>query len=445
MSLREEFVMLCQSPHANIAQLCRRFGISRKSGYKWMNRHQAQGRAGLSDRSRRPHRSPLRSSDSLETAVIAVRVAHPAWGPRKIHRVLINQGRHDPATLPAPSTIGQILLRRGLIDPGESVKHQPLIRFQKDHPNELWQMDFKGHVPMLDGGRCHPLTLIDDHSRYALCVRACADERTATVRSSLIELFERYGQPAVILCDNGSPWGSAGSDEPHTMLSVWLMRHGIGISHGRPRHPQTQGKDERLHRTMVNEMLLDRQPSPLRDLGQAQRHFDEFRDTYNYLRPHEALGMDCPISRYRPSVRSYDPDPLPPPAYLSGDELRKVDSCGRISYRGRAWKIGRAFAAQQVAVRAQQVAVGAAGSEATASKPTTTTTTTKTVAAPDGMMIVFFGEYPVGTIDLRSERASQAVLCSAPPPVATLPTAGHCTTHETVTHVSEHLLPLTPV
>src|SRR5580765_1860191 len=175
MSLREEFVMLCESPQANIAELCRRFGISRKTGYKWIVRQRAQGPAGLADRSRRPRRSPARSSDQLEQAVIAVRVAHPAWGPRKIRRVLINQG-HDPwtsASLPAPSTIGQILLRRGLIDPQESIKHQALTRFQKDHPNELWQMDFKGHVAMLDGRRCHPLTLIDDHSRYALCVRAC--------------------------------------------------------------------------------------------------------------------------------------------------------------------------------------------------------------------------------------------------------------------------------
>jgi transposase InsO family protein len=387
----------------------------------------------LADRSRRPHRSPARSSDPLEQAVIAVRVAHPAWGPRKIRRVLINQGQHDAASLPAPSTIGQILLRRGLIDPQESVKHQPLTRFQKDHPNELWQMDFKGHVPMLDGGRCHPLTLIDDHSRYVLCVRACSDEQTPTVRSSLIELFERYGQPAVILCDNGSPWGSAGSDEPHTLLSVWLMRHGIGVSHGRPRHPQTQGKDERMHRTMVDEMRLGRHGGgggePMRDLQQAQQRFDEFRHTYNHLRPHEALGMDCPISRYRPSVRSYDPDPLPPPPYRSGDVVRKVDSCGRISYRGRAWKIGRAFAAQQVAVRAP-------GSE---------TTATTTVAAIDGTMTVFFGEHPIGMIDLRTNRPGEATLCSAPPPVAALPTAGHCTTDGSVAHVSEHLLPLTPV
>ena len=194
MSLREEFVMLCQSPQANIAQLCRRFGISRKSGYKWIVRQRDQGPAGLADRSRRPHRSPARSSDPLEQAVVAVRVAHPAWGPRKIRRVLINQGQHDAASLPAPSTIGQILLRRGLIDPQESVKHQPLTRFQKDHPNELWQMDFKGPVPMLDGGRCHPLTLIDDHSRYVCAgLQRRADAHGALVADRTVRALRSAG------------------------------------------------------------------------------------------------------------------------------------------------------------------------------------------------------------------------------------------------------------
>lgn len=410
MSLRREFVMLADAEDANLSLLCRRFGVSRRTGYKWIGRYRAGGVAGLADGSRRPHASPSRSGEAVERAVVQVRERHPAWGPRKIRRVLLNEG-HDPAALPAPSTIGQILLRRGLIDPAASADHRAFVRFEKEHPNELWQMDFKGHVAMLDGGRCHPLTVLDDHSRFSLCVRACGDERTGTVRSALIDLFERYGQPQRILCDNGGPWGNSGV-EPYTLLSVWLLRHGIGVSHGRPRHPQTQGKDERFHRTLIDELLSR---GPLRDLGDGQERFDEFRQTYNQVRPHEALGMDCPISRYRPSPRGYEADPLPPVEYPPGEAVRTVDAAGRLSYRGRCLKVGKPFVGQRVGLRA-----GEAG---------------------EGHVTVRLGDQAIGTFDLREDCPA---LCCAPPPVAALPEAGH-STEESVTHVSEHVSPLTPV
>lgn len=408
MSLREEFVMLAEAHEANTSMLCRRFGISRKCGYKWIERFESGGVEALSDRSRRPRRSPARCGDGIERMVIETRLRHPAWGPRKIRRLLLNRGE-DAQALPAPSTIGQILLRHGMIDPAESMKHRALLRFEKEHPNELWQMDFKGHVAMLDGGRCHPLTILDDHSRYALKVRACGDEQGETVRAALIEVFERYGQPRRMLCDNGSPWGSSGL-EPYTFLGVWLMGHGIGVSHGRPRHPQTQGKDERFHRTLVDELLSREQ---LRDLIHSQQRFDAFRQEYNQVRPHEAIGMECPVSRYRPSDRSYDPNP-PPPQYDSGDEVRKVDVSGRLSFRGRCFKIGKAFVGQRVGLRAGQI---------------------------DGVMRMMFFEQEIGHIDLRDAGEAR---CCAEPPVATLPTARHSTA-ESVTHVSEHVLPLTPV
>jgi transposase InsO family protein len=233
VALRQEFVELAMQADANIARLCRRFGVSRQTGYKWIGRFRDDaGEAALLDRSRRPQRSPARTDEAIEEQVAALRAAHPAWGPRKLRRVLLDRAILDERTAPSPSTIGQILLRRGLIDAQASSQHRPFVRFERAHPNELWQMDFKGHFALLEGGRCHALTVLDDHSRYALALRACGDERSATVTKTLITLFQRYGQPQRILCDNGSPWGSSGL-EPYTALSVWLILHGIAVSHGR--------------------------------------------------------------------------------------------------------------------------------------------------------------------------------------------------------------------
>jgi transposase InsO family protein len=406
MLQRREFVMLAEKAGADVSGLCRRFGISRKTGYKWIGRSRSEGEAGLVDRSRRPHRSPKRSGEVIERAVIEVRQKHPAWGGRKLRRVLLNQGEHG-LQVPAASTIGEILKRHGMIDEVESEKHRAFVRFEKMQPNELWQMDFKGHVAMRNGQRCHPLTVLDDHSRFNVGLIACADERTETAQKALTGLLERYGQPRRILCDNGSPWGSCGG-EPYTRLGVWLMLHGIGISHGRAYHPQTQGKDERFHRTF-NVELLSREL--LADLSDSQNRFVQWREIYNCIRPHEALGMQPPISRWRPSERAYDPNP-PSPEYPASDAVRKVDVSGRLSFRGRNFRIGQAFVKQRVGLRASET---------------------------DGVMKVIFAEQEIGQLDLR--KATEAMCCSGPS-VATLPKAPNST--ESVTHVSEQVLPLTP-
>jgi transposase InsO family protein len=408
MSQREEFVQLAQAQEVNISSLCRRFGISRKSGYKWMERFAAGGVEGLKDRSRRPHHSVSRSSDDIEGRVISARQKHPAWGGRKLRRLLLDEGS-EPSGVPTPSTIGRILLRHGLIDEAESARHRAFVRFEKEQPNELWQMDFKGHVPMLDGGRCHPLTVLDDHSRYNVGLIACGNERTETVKSALIGLLERYGQPGRILCDNGGPWGSCGA-EPHTQLSVWLMLHGIGVSHGRPYHPQTQGKDERFHRTFKAELLSRRS---LADLIDSQVRFDDWRGIYNDLRPHEALGMATPVTRWRPSERAFVVNP-PPPEYPAGDAVRKVDGDGKLSFKGRGYKIGQAFSGQRVGLRASEV---------------------------DGVMKVMLAEHEVGELDIRGQSES---MCRAGAPVASLPGPRHGT-EESVTHVPEQVSPMSPV
>lgn len=345
MSLRQEFIILARQEGANLSELCRRFGISRKSAYKWLRRYEQAGQNGLQNRSRRPHHSSHRTAESVEQRVLSIRDAHPAWGGRKIKRRLEDLGHQG---LPSVSTVTQILRRHGRIDVAESAKHTAWKRFEHEAPNRLWQMDFKGHFP-IDTGRCHPLTVLDDHSRYSLRLEACANQQGSTVQSRLTEAFRRYGLPERMTMDNGSPWGSD-TDHPYTPLTAWLMRLGIKVSHSRPYHPQTQGKDERFHRTLEAELLKGQ---VFRDLTQCQQRFDHWRTVYNVERPHEALGLATPASRYRPSERAF-PETLPPIEYGPGDIVRKVQAKGQIHYRGQLLKVSKAFHGYPVALRPTQ-------------------------------------------------------------------------------------------
>jgi len=222
MSQRKEFVKLALSEGANRARLCERFGVSRKTGYKWLARYQREGEPGLADRSRRPRSSPGVTPPVLADAVVRLREAHPAWGGRKLRARLMVLGY---TSVPAASTITAILHRHGLIDPEASAQARAFQRFEAQAPNDLWQMDFKGHVAT-NQGRCHPLTVLDDHSRHAVGLEACADERGATVQQRLTLIFRRYGLPREILVDNGSPWGSD-REHPYTPLTVWLLKLGL--------------------------------------------------------------------------------------------------------------------------------------------------------------------------------------------------------------------------
>jgi transposase InsO family protein len=278
----------------------------------------------------------------MEHLVVQVRQEHPAWGGRKIHAFLRREG-HDP--LPAASTMTDILRRYGLLNPQEALKHRPFQRFERQQPNELWQMDFKGHFPLAEG-RCHPWTLVDDHSRFLLGLRACPDENRETVQADLRAVFREHGLPEAMLMDNGAPWGQDG-DHPYTCLTVWLIRLGIHVLHGRPYYPQTQGKEERLHRTLDEELLRRVSEDTLLAW---QKQFDAWRWVYNYRRPHEALGMEVPASRYTPSPRVF-PEELPPIEYPTEDAVRKVDVTGRFSFHNRSFRIGKGFAGQPVALR----------------------------------------------------------------------------------------------
>ncbi|MEY7823985.1 DDE-type integrase/transposase/recombinase, partial [Enterobacter cloacae] len=205
------------------------------------------GAAGLQDHPRIPHHSPNRSSDDITALLRMAHDRHERWGARKIKRWLEDQGHR----MPAFSTVHNLMARHGLL-PGTSPGIPATGRFEHDAPNQLWQMDFKGHFPF-GGGRCHPLTLLDDHSRFSLCLAHCTDERRETVQQRLVSVFERYGLPDRMTMDNGAPWGD--TTGTWTALELWLMRHGIRVGHSRPYHPQTQGKLERFHRSLKAEVL----------------------------------------------------------------------------------------------------------------------------------------------------------------------------------------------
>ena len=339
MSLRSEFVLFASQDGANIRALCRRFGISPATGYKWLHRWTEEGITGLVDRSRAPHHSPARTDDSIIDLLRMAHTRHDRWGARKIKRWLEDNGH----VLPAFSTVHNLMARHGLL-PGVPPGIPVTGRFEHSAPNQLWQMDFKGHFAFA-AGRCHPLTLLDDHSRFSLCLAHCPDERRTTVQAQLIKVFERYGLPERMTMDNGAPWGDTTGS--WTALELWLMRQGIRVGHSRPYHPQTQGKLERFHRSLKAEVL---QGQWFTDSSQLQQVFDHWRAVYNQERPHEALEMAVPASRYQPSSRQYS-EAAEPPEYDEGVQVRKVDVSGKLSIKGVSLSAGKAFRGEHVGLR----------------------------------------------------------------------------------------------
>ena len=343
MSLREEFVQLVEGKTTmSLTKLCQRYGISRKTGYKWLGRYRKQGLEGLADHSRRPKHSPGQLPEAKEQSLVTLRHNHPRWGARKIRRLLRNQGE---AGVPACSTITAVFHRHGLIDSSSQAAKPNWQRFEREVPNSLWQMDFKGPLATVRG-KAHALTVLDDHSRFNLCLKALPNQQGESVQQALIETFRLYGLPNTMIMDNGPPWGGD-PDYPYTVLTMWLIRLHVGVSHSRPYHPQTMGKDERFHGTLSRELLRARQWQDIPDL---ERAFQSFRHQYNFIRPHDALGLEVPASRYQMSLRSF-PESLPPIEYDPGVTVRKVQQKGEISFKGKPLKVGRAFAGYPVGLK----------------------------------------------------------------------------------------------
>ena len=322
------FVSAALECSRSFSETCRLFGISRKTGYKWLER----SRLGLplDDRPRTPASSPSRTPPEVEELILSVRDACPAWGGAKIKAFLEAQGCTG---IPSVKTCANILKRNGRIDPRASLEHRPCTRFEREHCNELWQMDYKGDFALQDGQRCYTLDIIDDHSRFAILV----EPNTAATGALdfLKQAFREYGLPDAILSDNGTQF--AGFKNGITKLERYLMDLDILPIHGRVMHPQTQGKIERFHRTMKAELLRE----PMADLRDAQKRMAVWRMQYNELRPHHALGLKTPAEVYEKSRRKYrEPEEY---EYPAGARVKKLDSWGYLRYSNAMVYISETF------------------------------------------------------------------------------------------------------
>jgi len=337
---RIRFVVAAAQGLQPFSSLCSEFGISRPTGYVWLRRYQERGVRGMVEKSRKPHSSPRRTDATVEQRVVQVRQRYPDWGARKLRMVLSRAGIDLPR-----NTIHRILLRHDLVRE-EDQRSPAMQRFEREQPNELWQMDFKGPKgwPQPTG----PLSVLDDHSRYLIVLAANGSTQGGPVREQLEEAFQRCGVPEGMLMDHGIPWWSQQAPSGYTRLSLWLMRQGIRLHWSGIRHPQTQGKIERFHGSLQRALL--RRAVPRQSL---QAWLDAYRWEHNHVRPHEALHMQTPASLWRPSPRRYDPQP-PPWEYPAGAWVLKVDSQGKLDVKGRKWKISKALSGEWV----QLVTVG---------------------------------------------------------------------------------------
>jgi transposase InsO family protein len=339
VELKRLFVVAVESGRGSFSGLCREFRISRACGYKWWRRYVGEGVAGLEEVSRRPRMSPGATAPELEALVVEERRRHPAWGARKLLKRLEWAG----VAAPSERTVNRIFSRQGLILARERGAEAP-GRFERSRANELWQLDHKGAYHGRWGVRAVPLVVEDDATRYLVGLRSLPDKGLVSTWGALWELLGEFGLPEAILTDNDAVF-SGGVGPSH--LESYLMRLRIQVLHGRPRHPQTQGKVERLNGTLARELVVSRNFGEGRELQPA---FDRFREEYNFKRPHEALGLEVPGSRYVPSPRPR-PERLPVMEYGSGAVLRKVNTWGRISIRKRQYAAGRGLCGEWVEIR----------------------------------------------------------------------------------------------
>jgi transposase InsO family protein len=336
---RVKFVVRAVSGKERMTYLCREFGISRPTGYRWRLRFEQAGSvAAVAERSRRPAHSPSQTAAQKEERVVQLRRQY-GWGAKKIDVLLREQDTELTVT-----TINRILRRRGLIEKKDS--HAPALeRFERSRPNELWQMDGKGQYRARDG-TCYPLSILDDHSRYAVGLYGLPAFTAERVYACLVRTFERYGVPEAMLMDHGTIWWGTSNGYGLTWLSVRLIEQGIRLCYGRVHHPQTQGKVERFHRTLEEAMRHRGRPQQMAEWPGA---LNEFRQIYNQRRPHEALGMKRPAERYCASARPYQCAPREW-EYPSGSLVRRLNSAGCLYWEGRNWFVCEALAGRWVGV-----------------------------------------------------------------------------------------------
>jgi len=361
---REKFVKEAISKTKSFAALCREYNISRPTGYLWLGRYN-EGE-GFHDKSHAPFNTPNKTSEEMESLIIDARSKEPAIGAAKIKKMLENNGHID---IPCMSTVNAILKRNNLISKEASLAATPNKRFEKEEPNIMWQCDFKGHYGLLDGTRCHPLSVLDDRSRYCTCADAKGNERHDGVKGSFINCYRRYGMPIILLCDNGNPWGASQSGGV-TKFEVWMMELGVLTIHIRARHPQTQGKVERFNGSFKSERLKFYTPF---DLPDANRQRLEYMRFYNNERPHHALNMDTPAQHYSPSTREY-PETIGEWEYGGEYALRRIKSSGYLTIGGQGYFLSEAYAGKTIAVKPSLV---------------------------DGVVNLYFRQFKIGKLSLK--------------------------------------------
>lgn len=348
MSIRLEFVAEALGRRQSVAALCARYGVSEKTGYKWLARFRAGGPPALADASHAPGHSPLRTPPAVREAICALRRQHPTWGARKLRAVL--QARDATTVWPAASTITTVLHASGLIAPrrrrARTVPGAAAPYLTATVPNALWTIDYKGEFTTGDGHYCYPLTIVDSASRFLLACDAHRRISTASVRRSLEACFRTYGRPAALLSDNGTPFASVHAPRRFSALSAWWVQLGIRPLFTRPRHPEENGRHERMHRTLKAEATKP----PARALAAQQARFDAFRDEYNCLRPHEALELTPPARHYHPSERPW-PARLAPFAYPADYQVRRVAPGGVVNWHRRQIYISTALAGHELGLQ----------------------------------------------------------------------------------------------
>lgn len=279
----------------------------------------------------------------MEQRIIDVRMKYPVTGATKLARIMANDGVQG---IPSPSTINSIIKRHGLIKPEDSAASTPYRRFEMAEPNDMWQADYKGHFTLLNGEECHPLNIVDDRSRFCLCSRALDNEKFESFWPIMQELFRQYGLPKYFLSDNGNPWGN-GQAQGYSRVDVLMMQYGILPIHGRLHHPQTQGKDESFNHSLTRECLKLKTFS---DMADAERGLQEFREFYNNVRPHDALGLGIPSSVYTPSPRQH-PGMIMDWEYPKDYRKICIRASGHFKYKGHDYYLGEAFNGEVIGLR----------------------------------------------------------------------------------------------